>query len=470
MPQNLSFRQETLPGEGLLDPRKTLRIGAYDSSCQAVAEAMLSHTLGPVETLGKTLVLGTEECMYPALRLGEGLERLGAEVCCHATTRSPIGLCDAPGYPIRSGWKLPSFYEEERTTYVYNLREYDTVIVVSDTKKTDLRAIQALASVLTCKHLIYTQGEGVTLLLKDITGQIEPLGTQARERKIQSGTPYYEMLPIEYEPTPAYLHAYQDALARYAGITAEAVGSVARQIWAEKGDRAALVSLARAGTPVGILIKRYLKTYYHANVTHASVSIIRGRGIDENAMAWLLERHAPEDLQFVDGWTGKGAIQGQLQQAMQAYPGVSPGLAVLSDPACLAEKWGTREDFLIASSCLNSVVSGLLSRTVYRPDLIGPQDFHGAVFYDQWQDRDLTYQFIDRIEAHFRPPKQTPPPPGPQTDRTAAEEVTQICRVFGDEAHLGHLYQLAREKQVPLEVYPLVHYRACGLIREMADA
>lgn len=160
VPQNLSFRQETLPGEGLLDPRKTLRIGAYDGSCQAVAEAMLSHTLGPVETLGKTLVLGTEECMYPALRLGEGLERLGAEVCCHATTRSPIGLCDAPGYPIRSGWKLPSFYEEERTTYVYNLREYDTVIVVSDTKKTDLRAIQALASVLTCKHLIYTQGEG----------------------------------------------------------------------------------------------------------------------------------------------------------------------------------------------------------------------------------------------------------------------------------------------------------------------
>ena len=160
VPQNLSFRQETLPGEGLLDPRKTLRIGAYDSSCQALAEAMLSRALGPVETLGKTLVLGTEECMYPALRLGEKLERLGAEVCCHATTRSPIGLCDAPGYPIRSGWKLPSFYEEERTTYVYNLREYDTVIVLSDAKKTDLRAIQALASVLTCKHLIYTQGEG----------------------------------------------------------------------------------------------------------------------------------------------------------------------------------------------------------------------------------------------------------------------------------------------------------------------
>ena len=147
-------------------------------------------------------------------------------------------------------------------------------------------------------------------------------------------------------------------------------------------------------------------------------------------------------------------------------------------------------------------MSGLLSRTFLRGDIISPGDFHGAAFYRELKDQDLTYQFIDQIEAHFRPPKQTPPPPGPQTERTAAEEVAQICRVFGvrdrnlvkpsigeatrvllrrmpwkilvhsldDEAHLGHLYQLAREKQVPLEVYPLVHYRACGLIREMADA
>ena len=43
---------------------------------------------------------------------------------------------------------------------INNFKEYDTVIVLSDTKKTDLRAIQALASVLTCKQLIYTQGEG----------------------------------------------------------------------------------------------------------------------------------------------------------------------------------------------------------------------------------------------------------------------------------------------------------------------
>ena len=39
-----------------------------------------------------------------------------------------------------------------------------------------------------------------------------------------------------------------------------------------------------------------------------------------------------------------------------------------------------------------------------------------------------------------------------------------------DEAHLGHIYQLAKEKGVPLVEYPLVHYRACGLIRQLADS
>ena len=38
-----------------------------------------------------------------------------------------------------------------------------------------------------------------------------------------------------------------------------------------------------------------------------------------------------------------------------------------------------------------------------------------------------------------------------------------------DAEHLGHLYQLAAEKGIPLEVCPLRHYRACGLIRELAD-
>ena len=43
--------------------------------------------------------------------------------------------------------------------------------------------------------------------------------------------------------------------------------------------------------------------------------------------------------------------------------------------------FGTREDYLIPSACLNSTVSGLVSRTVFNTDHIGPDDFHGAKFY-----------------------------------------------------------------------------------------
>lgn len=340
----------------------------------------------------------------------------------------------------------------------------------------------------------------VTILLKDITGLVEPLGTREREAKIQSGVHYSEMLPLEYEPSPAYLKTYCEGLRRYSKMTADAVAAVAEQIWAEKGPKAVLVSLARAGTSVGVLIRRYIAFRYGAEIAHYTISIIRGLGIDRNAMAYILARHAPEDLQFVDGWTGKGAIQRELRGAMEAYPGVSAGLAVLSDPAHLAEKCGTHDDFLIASSCLNSTVSGLLSRTFYREDVIGADDFHGAAFYGDLLDQDLTYQFIDAIADCFTTDHHACTDQE-HTGKNAMDEVAEICRHFGmddinlvkpgigeatrvllrrvpwkvlvrsleDEEHLGHIYQLAKEKGVQLVEYPLENYRACGLIRSLAD-
>lgn len=340
----------------------------------------------------------------------------------------------------------------------------------------------------------------VKILLKDITGMVEPLGTWEREERIQSGTHYSEMLPIEYVPSPAYLAAYQDALTRYARMTANAVASVANQIWLDKGANVVLVSLARAGTPIGILLKRFLAFRYGVSVEHYTISIIRGRGIDSVAMKYILDRHKPEYIQFVDGWTGKGAIQNELNQAIKQYPGVDPGLAVLSDPGRLAGKRGTQDDFLIASSCLNATVSGLLSRTFYREDVIGPNDFHGAAFYRELMDEDLTDSFLEAVEQYFTLDWNGQAEP-PISSRGVEEELTDICRRYGisdrnlvkpgigeatrvllrrvpwkilvhslrDEEHLGHLYQLAEEKKVPLEEYPLEHYRACGLIRALAD-
>ena len=38
-----------------------------------------------------------------------------------------------------------------------------------------------------------------------------------------------------------------------------------------------------------------------------------------------------------------------------------------------------------------------------------------------------------------------------------------------DHEYLGHLYQLASEKRVEVEEYPLKNYRACGIIKKLAD-
>ncbi|MBQ3078612.1 MAG: cysteine protease StiP family protein [Clostridia bacterium] len=346
------------------------------------------------------------------------------------------------------------------------------------------------------------QLDDVTILLKDISGLITPLDTKAREKKIQSGTHYSEMLPVEYEPSEKYMRIYKIALTEYAGITADAVARAAERIWAEKQERTALVSLARAGTSIGVLLKRYIKRKYGADIAHYTISIIRGRGIDKNAMNYILERHRPEDIQFVDGWIGKGAIQRELDNAVQAFPGVKPGLAVLSDPANIADITGTREDFLIASSCLNSVVSGLLSRTFLRSDVIGEDDFHGAAFYKELMDRDRTYEFINAVEEKFNFSLPADDADNSPIKRYAGlDEAKDICEKFGihdinlvkpgigettrvllrrvpwkilvyrpdDERHLGHIYQLAREKGVELVEYPLKHYRACGLIQTMSD-
>lgn len=343
--------------------------------------------------------------------------------------------------------------------------------------------------------------DDVTVLLKDITGLVQPLGTKEREAKIQSGVHYSEMLPLEYEPSPKYMAIYELALDRFSKITADAVGAVSEQIWNDKGRDTVLVSLARAGTPIGILIKHYMEKKYGMKIPHYTISIIRGRGIDRNAMDFILARHNPKGIQFIDGWTGKGAIRKVLTEALKDYPHISQDLAVLSDSAFSAEKCGTHEDFLIASSCLNSTVSGLLSRTFLRNDIIGANDFHGSAFYSELADKDVTYQFIDRIEQDFDFSKSYKNNFGSGLAFSGFAEAEKIRREFeiksinfvkpsigettrvllrrvpwkilvhslDDEKNLGHIYQLAKEKGVEVEEYPLEHYKACGLIKDLSD-
>ncbi|MDR3091621.1 MAG: cysteine protease StiP family protein [Clostridiales bacterium] len=342
--------------------------------------------------------------------------------------------------------------------------------------------------------------DDVTLLLKDITGLVPAQPAAERERLIQRGAPYYETLPVEYAPTAAYLKQYSYALENFKRMTADAAARLAQKIWADTGEKTVLVSLARAGVCAGILVKRYLSRRYGVSPPHYSLSILRGGGVDKNAMRYILDRHDAAALRFVDGWTGKGAISRELESAIADYPGVCAGLCVLADPARLARLRGSAEDFLIASSCLNAPISGLISRTLYRPDIIGPEDFHGAAFFGHLAGEDRTYEFINAVEACFD--YGDPPPEREETPEISGfDETRQIAARFGisninfvkpgigettrvllrrapervlvketaNPALTAHIIQLAAERGVPVSPYPLVNYNSCGIIKALAD-
>ncbi|WP_026522506.1 cysteine protease StiP family protein [Butyrivibrio sp. VCB2001] len=340
----------------------------------------------------------------------------------------------------------------------------------------------------------------VELLLKDITGLVEPLPTEEREKKIQSGIHYSEMLPLEYKPSDEYIRIYTRSLDVFGQTVADAIVRVSEKIVNEKGNDVVIVSLARAGTPIGVLISRYIRKKYAYVCPHYSISIIRDRGIDRNAMEYILKKHCAASIQFVDGWTGKGVIYNELKKEISSFHGVSGKLAVVADPAYITDLCGTHDDILIPSSCLNSTVCGLISRTFLRSDIIGADEFHGALFYKELIEEDRTYEFIHRIEELFR----SNPEAGEKESTTneAIDDIRSIAEKFGiadvnhikpgigettrvllrrvpwkiiiDERYkeceeLKHILQLALEKKVAIYYTRLNNYKCCGLIKQLSD-
>ena len=74
---------------------------------------------------------------------------------------------------------------------------------------------------------------------------------------------------------------------------------------------------------------------------------------------------------------------------------------MLADPGHSVRTFGTRDDFLIASACLNSTVSGLVSRTVLNPAYLRPTDFHGAKFYRELAGSDVSTVLLDAVGSQF---------------------------------------------------------------------
>lgn len=350
-------------------------------------------------------------------------------------------------------------------------------------------------------------------LLKNLNGLMVETDLQTREKNMQSGGHYSEMLPIEYEPTQEYLDLFHLTLQESASKVAEGVGIVAESILKRNGPKMVLVSLARAGTPIGVLIKRYLLEIHDLDLPHYSISIIRGKGIDENAILYILQNHPASKLQFIDGWTGKGAITSVLSKACKEFQvkyGVEldDDLAVLADPGYCVKTFGTREDFLIPSACLNSTVSGLVSRTVFRTDLIGNNEFHGARFYNELLEQEVSNLFVDTISAEFKTLELSRSGTDASDNQVNVEEVkvtwqglkalTRIKETFGitninlikpgigettrvllrrlperilvdhlKNPNLKHILLLAKDKGVPVEEYPNLTYSCCGLVKQL---
>ncbi len=346
--------------------------------------------------------------------------------------------------------------------------------------------------------------EDVTILLKDITGMVEPQPAEAREKLIQSGYHYCEMLPLEYKPGEKYFALYKEALRNYAGITAEAAAIVSEKIRKLYNSEITLVSLARAGTPFGILIKRYIKEKHGIEIPHYAISIIRGKGIDENALIYIIKKHGT-NIQFVDGWTGKGTITNVLNKAVSDFYDkyeirLNSELAVISDPGHCAPLYGTRDDFLLPSSFLNSTVSGLISRTVHRKDLIDEEDFHGVKYYKELTSSDLSNEFLDKISEKFEKISKLEiedikyeeisfnglkdiekikkefniedinfikPGIGESTRVLLRRVPWKILVNSKENKNLEHILVLAKEKGVEVIEYKMSSYQCCGIIKPL---
>jgi pyrimidine operon attenuation protein/uracil phosphoribosyltransferase len=412
--------------------------------------ADLRATLG--DEPGRVLVLGAEEHMHTPLAVADALRRTGVDATFSTTTRSPIAVLDDPAWPVRSGVR---FRSRERTVdgpgdrFAYNVRGFDAIVVLPEpgTDRAlldgDDGLLAALAAVTARVVLVEaplvgapaagSRGGGdatvgapspagprpltgpsfgsyepddVTWLLQHLADVALEADTADRERAIQlEGANYAESLPVEYVPSEAYERLYEDALERSADRIAEAVGVVTELVLRDR-DRPVLVSLARAGTPIGILMRRWAHRQHGVLLPHLTASIVRGVGIDETALRWLAAHHDPADVVFVDGWTGKGAITRELTAALDRFAetdGVRfrDDLAVLADPAGCTALHGTRDDYLVPSACLNSTVSGLVSRTVFNRAITPLGTLHGAKQYRHLGARDHSRAFVAAIEARF---------------------------------------------------------------------
>ena len=325
----------------------------------------------------------------------------------------------------------------------------------------------------------------VTLLLDMVSADsVNDISPTQKEALIQSGQRHYsDMLTLEKPPSATHEALYNQALAAGKQRMANDVTSLAfslHQLFhacVSASQPLILVSLVRAGLPIGVLLQKALSdasASYALASQHYGVSIIRDRGLDPVALQYILQQHPHSPIVFVDGWTGKGAIYGELQRSLAQITdkqqqaqlfhqgeGVIP-LVTLADPAGVAWLSASNDDWLMPASLLNSTVSGLISRTLYREPSDG---LHQAVYYDKLQPWDRSGDFIQTIDAL----RQQTSLPTPLTGKLLPTFATQS--VIDDLATRFAINNRNRIKPTIAEATRAILRRdpECVLVNEMAD-
>jgi hypothetical protein len=353
--------------------------------------------------------------------------------------------------------------------------------------------------------------DDVIFLLKPVQLNYTPIAE--KERLIQSGGRHYsEMLSRESSPSAEYLQLFHAALDRHRTRFARDLICLARQIADQRSGPITLVSLARAGTPVGALLNRILRRYLKRDSIHYSISLIRDRGIDATALRFILRSHSPDSILFVDGWTGKGVMARELRQATEEFQKtdsvtLQPALYVIADLSGTAAQAATAEDYLIPSSLLGATISGLVSRSILNPAVVGPGDYHGCVYHNEFVDTDLTNWFLETmteqiaqewtdslsfpsamtesqrehqrrcsrqllkdmsVRFHVQEPNHVKPGIGEATRVMLRRVPSHLLLRDPDGQDVQHLCELATRRNVPVLIDPGLPYHAVALIRDVS--
>ena len=254
------------------------------------------------------------------------------------------------------------------------------------------------------------QPEDVTFLLN--IDEIDPTPVAEKEYLIQSGKKHYsQMISVEHPPSDEQMRHFEYAFEQGAERLASDVQKIGNSLRNRfKNQPIILVSLVRAGVPLGVLLKHYIEK--HQQCVHYGISIIRDRGIDFAALHAIIGQHGAENIVFVDGWTGKGAICRELTQNLADYPALFdpgwdiPRLVTLADLGGYSWLSASCEDWLIPFGILGSVISGLISRTILKDTIdfdlakkncYDPNNWHSCLVYQHLAQHDISVDFTDKI-------------------------------------------------------------------------